>query len=114
VNEQDLHMNHLLEQMVAIHASDLFLSSGAFIQARVDGNLQALTEYPLSPGLTMKLANQILTPAQMQLLEETHELNIGYVERGVGRFRVNFFKQRGEIAIVARHIKTVTPPPPRN
>lgn len=107
----NVQISQLLTQTVEMGASDLFLSSGAYLYVRAEGELKAISDDVLSPGSTNLVAKQLLTSEQLQALEENYELNIGHVEKNVGRFRINFFKQRGQIAIVARHIKTDIPMP---
>lgn len=108
---QGLQFSQLLHNMVEKEASDLFISAGAMIQIRINGALQPVTSQPLLPGQARLLAEQFLSKQQLTDFDQTQELNIGHAEQGVGRFRVNFFKQRGEIAIVVRHIKTYIPKP---
>lgn len=50
-----------------------------------------------------------MTPDQARAFEKEPELKIALSEPDVGRFRINIFKQRGQLAMVARHIKTDIP-----
>lgn len=63
----------------------------------------------LPAGTVEKIAAQLMTPDQARAFEKEPELNIALSEPDVGRFRINIFKQRGQLAMVARHIKTDIP-----
>jgi twitching motility protein PilU len=50
-----------------------------------------------------------MSEAQIEEFEATKECNFAVSKKGVGRFRVNVFRQRGEVGMVIRHIKTEIP-----
>ena len=86
-------------------ASDLILSVGAPINIKIDGvslpvNAQALD------GITIKrIAYEMMTPQQIAHFEAHMEMNFSHRSSGVGSFRVNVFRQRGEVAIVIRYVR---------
>jgi len=94
-----------LEIMVKKQASDLFFTTGAPVNMKIEGITTAIGETAFPPGEVKKLAYKILTDQQKSTFEETLELDMAYTERDVGRFRINLFLQRGEVSIVVRHIK---------
>ena len=91
--------------MVEKNASDLFLSVGATPFIKIEGILSALSSEILKSKTMSGIVAGILTNEQLKEFEKNLELNIGLSLPGIGRFRLNFFRQRGEVAIVARYIK---------
>ncbi len=59
--------------------------------------------------MVKKIAYQIMNAEQIEQFEKSPEMNMAISDPDIGRFRVNIFQQRGEIAIVARNIKTEIP-----
>ncbi|MDX1588566.1 MAG: PilT/PilU family type 4a pilus ATPase [Oleiphilaceae bacterium] len=97
-------------KILAKHSgSDLYLSTGAPPCAKFDGKLRPIDRTPMDPGVIMGFAQQIMSEKQKAEFEEELEMNLAYSIRGVGRFRVNIFRQRNEISIVARNIVTEIP-----
>jgi twitching motility protein PilU len=99
----------LLRLLIEKEGSDLFLTTGAPPTIKAHGKLVPVTDKRLPPGAAKKIAYQIMSEAQIQEFERSPEMNLAIQEKDVGRFRVNIFQQRGEIGIVARHIKTDIP-----
>ena len=89
--------------------SDIYLSTGAPPCAKFQGVLRALDKDPLTPGRVKEIAYSVMDAAQIAEFERTLEMNLAIGEIGVGRFRVNIFKQRGEVSMVIRNIKTDIP-----
>src|SRR5690606_18259031 len=89
--------------------SDLYLSTGAPPCAKFQGVLKPLTNEPFKSGEIEMIANAIMDEEQRAIFAHELEMNLALSLHGVGRFRVNIFKQRNEIAIVARNIKTEIP-----
>ena len=63
----------------------------------------------LSPGMTRKLAYDLLSPAQIKDFEKNLEFNMGISYTDLGRFRINMYMQRGEVSMVIRYIKADIP-----
>jgi len=63
----------------------------------------------LSPGMTKKLAYDLLTPIQIKDFEKNLELNLGVSYTDLGRFRINIYLQRGEVSMVIRYIRSDIP-----
>ncbi|MEZ5504487.1 MAG: PilT/PilU family type 4a pilus ATPase [Gammaproteobacteria bacterium] len=89
--------------------SDLYLSTGAPPSAKFYGKLEPIDKDPLPPGRVKEIAYGIMTPDQIKEFEHKPEMNLAISEPGVGRFRVNIFKQRNQISMVCRAIKTDIP-----
>ncbi|MDF3014731.1 MAG: type pili twitching motility protein PilT [Cellvibrio sp.] len=89
--------------------SDLYLSTGAPPCAKFQGVLKPLATEPFKPGEIEAIANAIMDEEQRAAFAHELEMNLAISIHGVGRFRINIFKQRNEVAIVARNIKTDIP-----
>lgn len=99
----------LLKLLIEREGSDLFLTTNAPPTIKAHGKLVPVTDKRLPPGAAKKIAYQIMSEEQIAEFEKSPEMNLAIQEKDVGRFRVNIFQQRGEIGIVARHIKTDIP-----
>lgn len=99
----------LLHSMVQKQASDLFITAGARISLKIDGRLLPTSLPELTPESAQALAYELMTAEQIRRFVETREMNFGYGIPGVGRFRVNVFRQRGAVAMVARHLPSKVP-----
>jgi twitching motility protein PilU len=89
--------------------SDLYLATGAPPCAKFQGTLKPLEKEKLMPGKVREIAESVMSEDQRREFEHALEMNLAISERGVGRFRVNIFKQRNEISMVVRNIKTEIP-----
>ncbi len=95
----------LLREMVDRTASDLFLRVGARPMLRIDGQISQ-TDFPiLSVADTQSVANSLMTDEQKKSFELNPEMDLAIGIKGVGRFRVNIFKQRGSIGLVFRFVR---------
>lgn len=99
-----MELKTLLEKMMKVNASDLHLKAGAPPVFRIDGRLVIEKSESLTPEILKTMAYQIMTPSQQQVFERMKEMDFAIGVRGVGRFRVNIFLQRGSIAIAMRAI----------
>ncbi len=89
--------------------SDLYLATGAPPCAKFHGSLKPLAKEPMAPGDVLAVANSIMNEDQRAEFEQELEMNLAMSIPDVGRFRINIFRQRNEISIVARNIKTDIP-----
>lgn len=89
--------------------SDLYLSTGAPPCAKFHGKLTLVDKRPMEPGEVKTIANTIMDEEQRSQFEHDLEMNLAYSLPGIGRFRVNIFRQRNEVSIVARNIVTEIP-----
>ena len=98
-----------LKVMVEQDASDLYLSSGAPVSAKVHGTLTALEDSRLTADQIKTVAYSLMDGGQITEFEHKPEMNLAISEEGVGRFRVNIFRQRNSISMVIRNIVTDIP-----
>ena len=103
------NMERVLRLMSEKGASDVYLSSNSPILIKINGQLLQLSDQPLTHAQPRQLLAELLSPTQLEELEETGELNVGVGLPGVGSFRLSAFKQRGSIAAVFRCIPFVIP-----
>jgi twitching motility protein PilU len=101
--------NDLLKMLIENEGSDLFLTTGAPPSMKAFGRLSPLVDKKMPEGMVKKIAYQIMNEDQIKDFEKSPEMNLAIADPDIGRFRVNIFKQRGEVAIVARNIKTEIP-----
>ena len=98
------NMERVLRLMSERSASDVYLSANMPILIKIHGQVLQLSDQVLTPQQPKALLNELLTPRQMEELEDTGELNMAIGLEKVGSFRLSAFKQRGTVAAVFRHI----------
>lgn len=99
----------LLKEMSDRGGSDLYITADSPPVVRIEGTNHVLPGEPLTPTDVEALANALMTERQRAIFEESMEMNLGISSSRLGRFRVNIFRQRGAVGVVARQIKTVIP-----
>ena len=99
----------LLKVLATQDGSDLYLSTGAPPCAKFNGVLKPLGTEAFKPGDVALIADGIMDAEQRLDFERELEMNLAFSLSGVGRFRINIFKQRNEVSIVARNIKLDIP-----
>jgi twitching motility protein PilU len=104
-----MNITPYLKLMAERGASDLYLTTGAPASVRIEGAIKPVSRSPLEPGVTQKLAYSLMNERQIREFEQEKEMNLGITLGGAGRFRVNVYRQRGEVSLVIRHIKSRVP-----
>jgi twitching motility protein PilT len=102
--ERLLQIDKLLETVIREKASDLHLTTGQPPVVRADGRLVRLKTKTLEPEDTVALMKSITPERCQQELQEEGQTDFGFGFGDQARFRVNVFKQRGNIAMVCRRI----------
>ena len=103
------NMERVLRLMSEKAASDVYLSANTPILIKISGQILPLTDQPLTHTQPRQLLAEMLSPSQLEELDDTGELNVGVGISGVGSFRLSAFKQRGSIAAVFRCIPFTIP-----
>ena len=98
-----------LQLMVKKSASDLFFSAGTVPHIKIEGVTMPVKAPVLQPHETKALAYGVMTQKQTALFESTLEMNLSVTFRDLGRFRMNVYQQRGEVAMVVRYLKSKMP-----
>jgi twitching motility protein PilT len=103
-----MNINQLLELAIENNASDLHLKVGNFPMLRVYGILKPITQFKkLTADDTRSYAEAITNNHQKQTLKDNLDVDLAYSVRGLGRFRVSIYYQRGTLAIIMRIIPLV-------
>jgi len=102
-------LRDLLKTAVARGASDLMLKAGSPPALRVNGRLRFLSAPDVTPQFATDAAHEITRDDQRATFEREGEVDLAYEDEGVGRFRVNVYKQRGLTSLVFRHVKYSIP-----
>ena len=89
--------------------SDLYYSTGAPPSAKIFGKLEPLSDEIMKPGEIDVLAQDIMDDAQKEKFAEVPEMNLAISRSGLGRYRVNIFKQRNQTSMVIRRLGTDLP-----
>lgn len=100
-----LDIRQLLKIMVDKDASDIYLTVDLPANYRIQGTVQPIGDGPLTNENLESLALAIMRDRQRKEFEETMEMNLALYYPDLGRFRVNIFRQRGNVGIVIRQIK---------
>ena len=104
-----MEFNDYLKIMVMKDASDIYLTTGAPPSAKFDGVLKPIEKASLAAGQVKEIAYAVMDEEQIAAFEAKPEMNLALSKPGIGRFRVNIFKQRNQVAMVIRNIKTEIP-----
>lgn len=102
-------ITQVLQVMCEHKASDMFCTPDNPISIKVNGITRALTTESLEPGETRELIYSLMTDSQIQEFESEWELNFAFEKEGLGRFRANVFRQRGQVAMVVRFLANKIP-----
>ncbi len=100
-----MDIRSLLKVMVDREASDLYLTVEAPPVYRVHGATEPTTDPPFNNEQLEALALALMRGQQRGEFEEKMEMNLALYYKELGRFRVNIFRQRGNVGLVFRHIK---------
>ena len=104
-----MEIDELLRYAVERGASDLHLKAGNVPFVRVDGELQPADLGYLSASDTGRFAAELMTDNKRLEFERNSEADLGYSLQGVGRFRVNVFRQRGVVGLAIRRVRAEVP-----
>ena len=104
-----MDISKFLRLMVDEEASDLFFSTHANVSMKVMGTLRPVSKQKLTSEQIHAILFNLVDEEQMQEFHDNLELNFAISLQDIGRFRANAFKQRGDTALVIRHIKTDIP-----
>ena len=89
--------------------SDLYYSTGAPPSAKIFCVLSPFSEETMKPGEIEVIANSIMDEEQKAQFKASPEMNMAISRPGLGRFRVNIFRQRNQVSMVIRRLGTDLP-----
>lgn len=104
-----MDLTPILKLMAEKRASDVFFSAGAPVHIKIDGKVAPINAINLSAELIDSAAASLMGPERVPAFRERHEMNFGFGVEGLGRYRVNVFRQRGSTAIVIRYLPEQPP-----
>jgi len=102
-------LQRLLQTAVQQGASDVHLKAGVAPTLRIARRLSSTDLPPLTDEQMSEVAQHLLPPDFRERSGQQHEADFPYAAEGIGRFRVNIFRQRGKLCIAMRHVKAVIP-----
>jgi len=104
VTDESPSLHELLEKLVSTDGSDLHLKVGSPPAYRIDGALHPAELPPLNSDDTLQLLRDLLPDRLNSDLETVTDIDFAYGWAGLGRFRVNAYRQRGSVNIVVRAV----------
>ena len=105
-----MYLDRLFKLMAEKQASDLFISCGAPINIKINGVVSAISTQPMDVETVRRIAYELMTKDQAHEFENEMEMNLSYLDRSVGNFRINIFRQRGTISLCIRYVRSNVPP----
>ena len=105
-----MYLDRLFKLMAEKQASDLFISCGAPINIKINGVVAPVSTQPMDVETVRRIAYELMTKEQAREFENEMEMNLSHLDRSVGNFRVNIFRQRGTISLVIRYVRSNVPP----
>ncbi|MGI9329872.1 MAG: PilT/PilU family type 4a pilus ATPase [Gammaproteobacteria bacterium] len=104
-----MNVQPLFNLMVEKKASDLFLTCYAPVKIKIDGKIMPVNKLDLTPKMVRQAAIELMTEDQLEDFSRELEVDFAVSKPGLGRFRVNVFHQRGNVAMVMRYISHEIP-----
>jgi twitching motility protein PilU len=104
-----MYLDRLFRLMAEKQASDIFISCDAPINLKVNGVVAPVSTVPMDAETIRRIAYELMTKEQASTFESQLEMNLSYLDRDVGNFRINIFRQRGTIALAIRFVRSVIP-----
>ncbi len=104
-----MDLTQLFKFMADKQASDMYISAGSPVLMKIEGETMPLNSQVLDGETVKKIAYSLMTEANIKTFEDTLELNFGFGVPTIGKFRINVFRQRGSVALVARYISSSVP-----
>ena len=105
------NLDEILIQSVKVRASDIHLTTGRPPSYRIDGVLAPIEGERLTPQMLEDILMPLMDVRHREELQNNGQTDFAYAISGVGRFRVNVFKQRGTLASVMRSLPFNIPEP---
>jgi twitching motility protein PilU len=102
-------MVRILKLMAEKKASDVYLSAFSPATIKINGQCVPINNQALPADAPIGFLAEILTPARIEELQETGELNMAHAIPDVGNFRISAMRQRGSYAVVIRYIQSTVP-----
>jgi twitching motility protein PilT len=109
LEQKKRHVDPFFRTVSAVHGSDIHIKADAVPRIRVAGELRALKTEPLSAIDIQMMVEEMLNSEQLFEFKQHGTIDIAYALNKTERFRVNIYRQRGQVSIAARRINPVIP-----
>lgn len=104
-----MNVKPLFKLMVEKKASDLFFAPFAPAKIKIDGKIMPVNKLEMTPKMVKQAAFELMNEDLLERFTRELEVDFAISEPGLGRFRVNVFQQRGNVAMVLRYITAEMP-----
>jgi len=104
-----MNVKPLFKLMVEKKASDLFFAPFSPAKIKIDGKIMPVNKLEMTPKMVKQAAFELMNEDQMETFTRELEIDFAISEPGLGRFRVNVFHQRSNVAMVLRYITSEMP-----
>ena len=104
-----MNVRPLFKLMVEKKASDLFFAPYSPAKIKIEGKIIPVNSLEMTPKMVKQAALELMDEEQMEQFSRELEIDFALSEKGLGRFRVNVFHQRGSVAMVLRFITSELP-----
>ena len=104
-----MNVKPLFKLMVEKKASDLFFAPYAPAKIKIEGKIMPVNKLEMTPKMVKQAAIELMNDDQLEYFTKELEIDFAISEKGLGRFRVNIFHQRGNVAMVLRYITSDLP-----
>ncbi len=90
-------------------ASDIHITVNSPAMLRIHGELKPINDQVLTPAMTLEMAKELMTAEQVETFLERGDLDMSYGIPDVSRYRVNVYKQKGNVSLTIRLIPSRIP-----
>ena len=104
-----MNVKPLFKLMVEKKASDLFFAPFSPAKIKIDGKIMPVNKLEMTPKMVKQAALELMDEEQLETFTKELEVDFAISEPGLGRFRVNVFHQRSNVAMVLRYITNELP-----
>lgn len=104
-----MNVKPLFKLMVEKKASDLFFAPFSPAKIKIDGKIMPVNKLEMTPKMVKQAAIELMDEDLLEAFTRELEVDFAISEPGLGRFRVNVFHQRGNVAMVLRYITAEMP-----
>ncbi len=104
-----MDLTQLFKFMADKQASDMYISAGAPVLMKIEGETLPTNNQILDAETVKKIAYSLMSQKEIQVFEAEHEMNFGFGVPNIGKFRINVFRQRSSVALVARYVRSHIP-----
>ncbi len=109
MSNENLDLREIFTKAVSLGASDVHVTVGSPVVARLNSKFVPLNDKKLMPDDTVKLVKAVLKEHQLKKFLEDGEIDFSFSIAGIGRFRVNCYKQRGSFGLAFRVVPNAIP-----